>query len=91
MWTNARRGDQDETEPGTFPRVKRSPYGEDVYMETPSSSSPTRRTNSPIIEEDGRGPYDDFGDDEDWTWQQRGSNSTNNFNRRLSFDGSVSE
>ena len=44
-------------------------------------------------EEDGRGPYDDDNDDddEDWTRQQRGSNLMSNCNRRLSFEGSVSE
>ena len=61
-------------------------------MEAPTSSPPTRRKNLMMKGEDGRGPYDDDDDDdEDRTREQRGDTSTNNCNRRLSFDGSLSE
>ena len=33
-WTNAHRFAQNEVKPEEFPRVERSPYVEDVYMET---------------------------------------------------------
>ena len=63
-------------------------------METHRSSPSTKMKNSLLRKEDVRGPNDDDDDkddDEDWTRQQSGINLTNNCNRRLSFDGSVSE
>ena len=94
-WMKASKGEHDETRPEVFSRVERSPSVEDVQMETPRSFFPTRGNYFPVRRQYGRGPDDDDGDDddeeEDWTVQQRGSNSTNNCNRRLSFDGTVSE
>ena len=88
----AQGDEKGETKPGAYSRVERPPYMEDIHMETPRSSPPTRRKSLQTRGEDGRGPYDneDDDDDEDWTGQQRGSHPTNNCNSRLSLEGSVS-
>ena len=64
-WTNAQGGEQGVTEAEAYSRVENLPYMEDVYMETPRSTSPTRRKSSQTRGEDGRGPYDDDYDDDD--------------------------
>ena len=69
-WMNAPGGEQDEREPDVFSRVERSPYVEDVHMEAPRSSLPTRGKRSPVRGEYGRGPNDyEDDDDDDWTRQ----------------------
>ena len=49
---NAHTGEKDETEPESLSRVERSPYVEDVYMETSRSSPPTRRKISQMKRKD---------------------------------------
>ena len=72
--------------------MERSPYVEDVYLDTTNYFLLKRGKNSPMRGEDRPGPYDDDDDDdEDWSRKQRGSTSTNNCNRRLSFDIFLSE